>query len=294
MTSSANSKTKAIGLLILLSLIWGTSFILMKRGLVVFSPGEVGSIRVVSAALFLLPIAITHLKNLDKSHYPKLLTSGLMGIFFPAFLFATAQTRIESSVSGILNSLTPICTLLIGVFIFRQPFRSQSLLGVIIGLVGTIILVFTRSDGTMGNINSYGLLVVLACIFYASNLNFIKYKITDLKALTITSVSILLISPLALIYLLGFTDFSDKLSSEAGAWQALAFVVILGLMSTSLATILFNHLVKISTPLFTSSVTYIIPIVAVMWGLLDGEQLQLGHFLGMIAVIGGVYLANRK
>lgn len=294
MTSPANNKTKALGLLVLLSLIWGTSFILMKRGLVVFSPGEVGSIRVVAAALFLLPIAIVHLKKLDGSHYPKLLASGLMGIFFPAFLFATAQTRLESSVSGILNSLTPICTLLIGVFVFRQPFRSQSLLGVIIGLAGTIILVFTRSDGTIGNINSYGLLVVLACMFYASNLNFIKYRITDLKALTITSVSILLISPLALIYLLGFTDFSHKLSTEAGAWQALAFLVILGLMSTSLATILFNHLVKISTPLFTSSVTYIIPIVAVMWGLLDGEQLQTGHFLGMIAVIGGVYLANRK
>ncbi len=217
MSLTDNNKAKAIFLLIVLSLIWGTSFILMKRGLVVFSPGEVGSVRVVAAALFLLPIALAHLKHLDRTNYLKLFASGLMGIFFPAFLFAIAQTRLESSVSGILNSLTPICTLLIGVFVFRQPFRSPSLLGIIIGLAGTVMLIFTRSDGTIGNINSYALFVIVACVFYACNLNFIKYKITDLKALTITSVSIMLISPLALIYLLGFTEFTEKLSAEPGA-----------------------------------------------------------------------------
>jgi drug/metabolite transporter (DMT)-like permease len=116
----------------------------------------------------------------------------------------------------------------------------------------------------------------------------------DLKALTITSVSIMLISPLAIVNLLGFTDFTSKFATQPGAWQALGYLVLLGIMSTSVATILFNHLVKISTPIFTSSVTYIIPIVAVMWGLLDGEQLVPGHFIGMAAVIGGVYLANRK
>ena len=289
-----NSKAKALTLLILLSLIWGTSFILMKRGLLVFSPGEVGSIRVVAASIFLLPIAIAHLKYLNKSHYAKLLASGLLGIFIPAFLFAVAQTRLESSVTGIMNSLTPICTLLIGVFIFRQAFRPQSLVGIIIGLVGTVILIFAKSGGSLGNVNAYALLVIIACICYGSNLNFIKYKITELKALTITSVSIMLISPLALIYLLGFTDFTQKISDQPGAWEALSYIILLGIMSTSVATILFNQLVKMSTPLFTSSVTYIIPIVAVMWGLLDGEQLVIGHFIGMVAVIGGVYLANKK
>ena len=125
------------------------------------------------------------------------------------------------------------------------------------------------------------------------NLNFVKYKITELRALTITSVSILLISPLALVYLLGFTDFTTKVS-QPDALPALGYIVLLGVMSTSVATILFNLLVKISNPLFTSSVTYIIPIVAVGWGLLDGEQLLLGHFIGMVAIIGGVYLANKK
>lgn len=289
-----SQRGKAVVLLILLSLIWGTSFILMKRGLVVFSPGEVGSIRVIAAAIFLLPFAIVRLKTLTGIHILKLLASGLMGIFFPAFLFATAQTGLDSSVSGILNSLTPICTLLIGVMLFKQPFRSQSLLGIIIGLIGTVILIFANYGGAVGGLNLFALLVIIACIFYAMNLNFVKYKIADLPALTITSVSILLISPAALSYLLTFTDFTTKVASHPQALQALGYIILLGAMSTSLATILFNHLVKISNPLFTSSVTYIIPIVAVGWGLLDGEQLLFGHFIGMLAIIGGVYLANKK
>ncbi len=294
MTDSESQRGKAVVLLIALSLIWGTSFILMKRGLTVYAPGEVGSIRVVAASVFLLPFAIVRLKELSGSQFAKLFASGLMGIFFPAFLFATAQTRLESSVSGILNSLTPICTLLIGVLLYKQPFRSQSLLGIIIGLAGTVILIFANYGGAVGGLNLYALLVIIACVFYAMNLNFVKYKITELRALTITSVSILLISPLALIYLLGFTDFTDKVSSHPEALPALGYIILLGAMSTSVATILFNLLVKISNPLFTSSVTYIIPIVAVGWGLLDGEQLLPGHFIGMVAIIGGVYLANKK
>jgi drug/metabolite transporter (DMT)-like permease len=289
-----SQRGKAIVLLVLLSLIWGTSFILMKRGLTVFSPGEVGSIRVIAAAIFLLPFAIIRLKDLTGIHILKLLASGLMGIFFPAFLFATAQTQLDSSVSGILNSLTPICTLIIGVLLFKQPFRSQSLLGIVIGLIGTIILIFANYGGAVGGLNLFALLVIVACVLYAMNLNFVKYKISDLPALTITSVSILLISPAALSYLLTFTDFTTKVTTHPQAITALGYVVLLGAMSTSVATILFNHLVKISNPLFTSSVTYIIPIVAVGWGLLDGEQLLPGHFLGMLAIIGGVYLANKK
>ncbi len=291
MPESDIQKTRAVALLIALSLIWGTSFILMKRGLIVFSPGEVGSIRVVAAAIFLFPFALPRLKNLRSTHYVKLLASGLMGILFPAFLFAAAQTRIDSSLAGIMNSLTPICTLLIGVFVFGQPFKTKALTGIIIGLIGTIILI---APSGVGSLNIFALLVVVACIFYGTNLNFIKYRITDLNALTITSVSVMLIGPLALVYLLGSTDFTSKMANAAGAWEALGYLVVLGLMSTSLATVLFNKLVKISTPLFTSSVTYLIPVVAVMWGLLDGEQLLIGHFIGMCAVIVGVYLAGKK
>jgi drug/metabolite transporter (DMT)-like permease len=291
---SDNSRATAIILLIVLSLIWGTSFILIKQGLKVFEPDEVGALRVSAASLFLLPIAITRLRQLSTKHFGKLLLSGLMGVFIPAFLFATAQTRMASSVAGILNTVTPIFTMLIGVIFFLQRFKPIAIVGTLLGFAGTVMLMLSRSGGVISGINLYALLVIVACIFYGANLNFIKFKISDLSSMTITSVSLMLIGPLALVYLFGFSDFTQKFETHDGAWQAFGFVVLLGMMSTSVATYLFNQLVKISTPLFASSVTYIMPIVAVMWGVLDGERLYAGHYIGMAAIIAGVYLANRK
>jgi drug/metabolite transporter (DMT)-like permease len=278
----------------LLSLIWGTSFILIKQGLKVFSPDEVGALRVASASTFLLPIALMRVRELKLHHFWQLFASGMMGIFIPAFLFATAQTRMDSSVAGILNTLTPIFTIMLSALVFNQRFKTMAIVGLTLGLSGTVLLSLSRHGGTITGFNAFAILVVIACFFYAANLNFVKFKIQNLSALTITSVSVMLIGPLAFIYLFGFTDFTHKLATHEGAKQALIFVVILGLMSTAVATILFNWLVKISTPLFTSSVTYVIPIVAVMWGILDGEQLHVGHFIGMATIIVGVYLANRK
>ncbi len=288
------NRSVAVILLIALALIWGTSFILMKKGLLVFTAGEVGAIRVVAASVFLLPFALNGLREVRRDHYPKLLFSGLMGIFFPAFLFATAQTRMESGITGVLNSLTPICTLLIGVALFKQRFKTQSLIGILIGLAGTILLIMSRSEGKIGGLNFYAGFIILGCLCYGMNVNFVKFKVTDLKALTLTSVALMLIGPLALTYLLVFTDFTTKVTEIPGAWKALGFIVLLGVMSTSIATILFNKLIKISTPLFASSSTYIIPIVAVIWGLIDGERFGVGHVVVMLAIIGGVYLANKK
>ncbi|HYG19622.1 MAG TPA: DMT family transporter [Ohtaekwangia sp.] len=289
-----NSRASAISIFVVLTLIWGTSFILIKQGLKVFSPDEVGALRVASAAIFLLPVALLRLKELKPEHYWKLFASGMAGIFIPAFLFATAQTRMDSSVAGIINTLTPIFTMLISAVIFRQRFKSLAVVGIFLGFSGTILLSLSRSGNAITGFNAFALLIVAACFFYGSNLNFIKFRIPDLGALTITSVSVLLIGPLAFVYLFGFTDFTQKFSPGNGSWQAFGYIVLLGLMSTAVATILFNRLVKVSTPLFASSVTYVMPIVAVMWGLLDGERLLAGHFIGMAAIVGGVYLANRK
>jgi len=284
----------AILLFVVLALIWGTSFILIKQGLKVFDADEVGALRVSAAAFFLLPFAILRLKELKSNHYGKLLLSGLLGVFFPSFLFALAQTKLASSITGIGNSLTPIFTLIIGALIFGQRFRKESIVGIIIGLIGTVILISAKSSGGFGDVNAYFFLIILACTMYATNLNFVKYKIPDLQPMTITSISIMFIGVLALTYLLGFTSFINTMKAEPGAWKAFGFICLLGLMSTSLAMLLFNKLVKVSSPLFTSSITYVIPIVAVMWGILDDEQLFIGHYIGMVAIIGGVYLANRK
>lgn len=289
-----NPRVTSLSIFITLTLIWGTSFILIKQGLKVFSPDEVGALRVVAASLFLLPAALYRLKELQPHHYWKLFASGMMGIFIPAFLFATAQTRMDSSVAGIINTLTPIFTMLISAVIFRQRFKGFAIVGILLGFSGTVLLSLSRSGGAITGFNAFALLIVIACFFYGSNLNFVKFRIPDLGALTITSVSVMLIGPLAFIYLFGFTDFTQKLTTHEGAWRSFGFVVLLGLMGTAVATILFNRLVKISSPLFASSVTYVMPIVAVMWGLLDQEKLQLGHFVGMAAIIGGVYLANRR
>ena len=291
---SENKNTTAIVLLLLLSLIWGTSFILIKQGLKVFSPDEVGALRVTAAALFLLPIALTRIKEVPKEDYYKLLLSGLMGIFIPAFLFATAQTNLNSSVAGILNTLSPVWTMIIGALLFGQRFRGYAVLGIIISFAGTILLALSRSGNAITGINAYALLIVLACALYGANLNWLKFKVHNLSTLTITSVSILMIGPLGAIYLFGFSDFMVKMDTAPGAWEALGFIAILALMSTAVANLLFTKLLKISTPLFSSSVTYIMPIVAVMWGVLDGEKLQVGHFIGMAAMLGGVYLANKK
>ncbi len=280
--------------MIILALIWGSSFILIKQGLKVFSPDQVGALRVSSAFLFLLPPALMRLKLLRNHHYPILFFSGMLGIFIPAFLFAFAQTQMSSSVAGIMNTLTPMFTMLVGVLLFSQRFRPIAIIGIVLSFGGAVLLILSREGGQVTGINFYALLIVLACICYGTNLNFIKFKIADLSALTITSISVMLIGPFALIYLLGMTDFTTQLQTAPGAWEAFGYIVLLGVMSTSIATFLFNRLVKISTPLFASSVTYIMPIVAVMWGVLDNEKLYAGHYIGMAAIVVGVYLANRR
>jgi drug/metabolite transporter (DMT)-like permease len=289
-----NRNFKAILLLIALALIWGTSFILIKQGLKSFAPTQVATLRVTAAFLFLLPIGLTKVKGLKANDFFVLLVSGMMGIFIPAFLFSTAQTKIDSSLAGILNTLSPICTMIIGAMFFKQRFNGSAIIGTVIGMGGTVMLMLSRDGTAITGINYYTLLIVAACFMYAINLNWVKFQIHGLTPMTITSVSILLIGPLAITYLFGFTDFTTRLSSVDGAWTSFGYVVILGCMSTAVATFLFTHLVKISTPLFASSVTYLMPIVSVAWGLLDKEKLYAGHYIGMAAILGGVYLANRK
>jgi RarD protein len=291
---SQNKNFTAVFLLITLSLIWGTSFILIKQGLKVFAPDVVGALRVTAASLFLLPLALPRLKELKQGDSYKLLVSGLMGIFFPAFLFAWAQTQLNSSLAGILNTLSPLWTMIIGALFFTQRFRGFAILGIVISFTGTILLALSREGGTVTGFNVYALIIVVACALYGANLNWVKFKIHDLGSLAITSISLLFIGPLAAIYLFGFTDFVTTVTTTPGAWKAFGFIVLLALMSTALANLMFVKLLKISTPLFASSVTYIMPIVAVMWGVIDGEKLATGHFIGMVAILGGVYIANKK
>jgi drug/metabolite transporter (DMT)-like permease len=289
-----NPNVLAWGLLLLLSLIWGSSFILIKRGLEIYSAGEVGALRILTACIFLLPVSIPKLAKLSLGHMKLLLFIGLLGSFIPAFLFATGQTRLDSGLTGVLNALTPIFVLIIGVIFYQQKTRRTQVMGLILAFIGTAILLLAGSAGNISQFNYYALFIVGATICYGANLNVIKFHLADLNPVVITSVSILFVGPLAAIYLFTFTDFSVTLTTVDGAWRALGFVSILGVVGTAIALILFNRLVQLTSPIFTSTVTYFIPIVAIIWGLVDGETFITGQILGMVAIFLGVFITNRK
>ncbi len=283
--------------LIVLALIWGSSFILIKRGLEVFSPGEVGAYRIVAAATFLLPLSLPRIKNLNRKQIQNLLLVGLVGSFIPAFLFAKAQTQLSSSLTGVLNALTPLFVVLIGALFFSSKITLRNGIGLGIAFIGVVILVTVKEGadfGTFSAINAYAFFVILACICYGFNLNLIKFRFEKLKPIEITAISLLVVLPMALVYLMAGTDFSYKVTQVDGALEALGYLTLLGVFGTAIALILFNIMVKKVTAVFASSVTYFIPIVAIFWGVLDGEVLLLGHYIGIAAVILGVWFGNRK
>ncbi len=290
-----NTKVLAWTILVILALVWGTSFILIKRGLEVYSAGEVGALRILAACIFMMPMSIPKLKKLSSRHLKMLFGIGLLGSFFPAFLFALGQTRLDSGVTGVMNGLTPIFVLLIGASIFKQKFERTKYIGVALAFIGTAILLTAgSSQAGFSGINYYAVFIVVATMCYGANLNIIKYYFADLSAVVITSVSILLVGPFAAIYLFGFTDFADKVNTVPGGLEALGYISLLGIMSTGVALILFNRLVQLTTPIFSSMVTYLIPIVALTWGILDGETLVVGQIAGIAAILLGVYITNRK
>ena len=285
---------KAWTILVVLSLVWGSSFILIKRGLEIFDAGEVGAIRILAACLFLVPLSIPQLRKLTKRHLQLLFLIGLVGSFIPAFLFALGQTRLDSGITGVLNGLTPIFTLMIGGAFFQQKFTRGNYIGILMAFIGTTLILTAGSKGELGEVNYYVFFIVLATICYGTNLNVIKTYLADLNAVVITSVSLLLVGPFAGIYLLFDGDFEQKLAYTEGAFTALGYISLLGVMSTGLALILFNKLVQMTTPIFSSTVTYLIPIVALVWGIWDGETLLLGQIIGITTILTGVFITNRK
>ncbi|MEL6536465.1 MAG: DMT family transporter [Bacteroidota bacterium] len=282
-------------LLIVLSLVWGSSFILIKQGLLAFSPGEVGALRIVSAGLFLMPLALPKLKTLRRRQWGILFLIGLVGSFIPAFLFALAQTRIASGLAGVLNATTPIFTLIIGGIFFGTTIRTRSIIGIIIGFLGVTMLILSgENTNILENFNAYALFIIAATVCYGINVNVIKAKVSNLTSVTITGVSLFLVTPIAATYLFGFTDFLPKLSQVEGAYWSLGCLVLLGILGTALALVYFNRLVQLVSPVFAAQVTYLIPIVALLWGLAVDETILWGHVAGMLCILVGVYVANRK
>ncbi|ABQ04574.1 DMT family transporter [Flavobacterium johnsoniae] len=287
-----NAKQLKWAYLLILSLIWGSSFILIKRGLVGLTAIQVGSFRIIFAALFLLIVGFKSLGKISRRQWKFVAITSFFGTFTPAFLFAIAETEVDSSIVAILNSLTPLNTLVLGILIFGIQFQKRQVLGVFIGLLGCLLLVLS-GDSAGGTQNYlYVLLVVIATLSYAINVNLIKKYLSDLNSLSITTGNFAILLIPALI-ILSTTDFSQRMHIQE-AQHSILFVMILGVLGTGIANVLFFKLIQISSPVFATSVTYLIPIVAFFWGLLDNEMLTPIQFFGAFIILIGVYLSAKK
>lgn len=278
--------------LFVLSLIWGSSFILIKKGLVGLTALQLGSLRIIFAALFLIFIGFKSLQKIRREQWKYLAITSLFGTFLPAYLFAIAETEIDSATTGILNSLTPLITLLLGVLTFGILVQKRQVLGVFIGLLGSGLIVYSGFVNHPEQNYFYAFLVLIACFCYALNVNLIKKYLSDLNSLSITAGNFaILIVPASLILL--STDFTEVVNSSEVRYSML-FILILGVLGTGIANIIFFKLIQISSPVFATSVTYLIPIVACLWGFLDGELLSPFQLIGAFVVLIGVYLSAKK
>ncbi|MGX7667250.1 DMT family transporter [Flavobacterium pedocola] len=279
-------------LLALLSLIWGSSFILIKRGLVGLTPFQVGSLRMLFATTFLLIFGFKSLAKIPLGKWKYIALTAFTGTFVPAFLFAIAQSEIDSSISAILNSLTPLNTLLLGVSFFGLAFQRNQFLGVVIGLAGSLLLILSGASHNPDQNYFYALFVVVATLCYAANVNFIKKYLSDINPISITTGNFVVMALPALIILIS-TGFFSQLH-ETKVQHSVMFVAILGIIGTGIANILYFKLIQMTSPVFAASSAYMFPVVAIFWGLLDGEILTMVQVLGAAIILGGVYLAAKK
>ena len=279
-------------LLSILSLIWGSSFILIKKGLIGLSPIQLGSLRILFAGFFLILVGFKSLSKISFQQWKFIALTAFFGTFIPAYLFAIAQTEIDSSVSSILNSLTPLNTLVLGSLAFGLHFRRNQIIGVIIGLIGSALLILNGAMNHPEQNYYYALLVIIASVCYATNVNLVKKHLSGMAPLSITTGNFLvLLLPAGLI--LYFTDFLNVVSIPQ-VQHSMLFIVVLGVIGTGIANIIFFKLIQLSSPVFATSVTYLIPIVAFFWGLLDHEMLTPIQFVGAFIVLIGVYLSAKK
>lgn len=281
--------------LVVLAFIWGSSFILMYRGMFtqdgieVFNSNQVAAIRMSLAGLVLLPFALKNIKTINKKTIGPLLISGFFGNFFPAFLFTFAETELDSSFVGMLNSSVPIITIIIGFIVFKVKISNQQIIGLCIGVAGIIGLVLSKGNVTIGGEWYYILAVIGATTCYAISLNTIKHRMEGLNAIQITSLSffLTLIPSLILSYIT--IDTSIWTSNHT---ESFVYIAILAVIGTAFAVLIYSKLITISSALFASSVTYLIPIVATFWGIFNHENIGLLQVLFMVVLLIGVLTIN--
>ncbi|HFA51404.1 MAG TPA: DMT family transporter [Bacteroidetes bacterium] len=275
-----------------LGVVWGSSYILIKKSLIAFDPVQVACLRIGITSLCFLPFVLWQLKKVDWTKWKQLFIVGFIGSLVPAFLFSLAQTKISSSLTGILSSLTPLFTLLLGIAFFRLKSSWSKVIGVVLGLAGAIwLLVADRGIGDLEGMG-YGMLVVAACFCYALSSNVVKAHLQDMPTFFISGVSYVMVGLPSIIGLF-FFGFVETMKTQEHAWASLGYVSILAVSSTVLGSLFFFKLIKDTNVVFASTVSYLIPMVAILWGVFDGESITLWHFGGMASILVGVYVARK-
>ena len=286
-----NSNIFIWSIVLTLAFIWGSSFILMKRGLEVFSYTQVADLRLGLAWISLLPFVWSRFKKTPIHFWIPLAIVGLFGNAIPAFLFTKAQTQLDSSLTGILNALVPLFTLIIAVFVFKTKVKMHNIFGILIGLAGAVWLI--TGDGVVIQNMHYAWFVVIATVCYAISLNTIKNYLQEMRPIDIAGLAFLFVGPLMIIHLFT-TDFIEIMITNDHACSALGYIFILAVFGTSIALVIFNKLVARTTAIFASSVTYLIPIFAIMWGIFDGEKITIQYIFGTAIIFAGIFLVNKQ
>ena len=279
--------------LISLSLIWGTSFILIKKALIGLTPIQLGSLRIIFSSIIIFIFAWNTLKLISKKEWKWIIISAFLGSFFPAFLFAFAETEIDSSVASILNSLVPLNTVIIGVIVFKIASSKKQIIGVVVGLIGTYLLIDGGIQLNPDQNYLYAGLVILCSFLYGFNVNIIKKYLNDIPAVTIAAGHFSVIFIPAII-IFSFSGFNTDQMYDPITLKSIGYVLILSAFGTALAKVLFNKLVQISTAVFASSVTYSLLIVSLFWGILDGELFSFNQLMATALIVLGVLLSSRK
>ncbi len=279
-------------LLLFLAFVWGLSFILVKKVVVNFSAVELGAGRIFIAGLSLSPWAIMNFKNFPKDKTVPLLISGLLGYLIPAVIFGLAGSKLNSSLAGTLNATTPLFVLVMGALFFSKKIEKFQVTGIIIGFIGSLILILSGGSHSLDFNNPYALLIIAATIMYGTNANLVGTHLNTIKPIIISSFSLLFVGLIAFVILLN-TDFFQKIFLPENNLLLLYFV-LLGAINSGLAAVLYNYVLQISSPVFASSVTYLIPIVATLAGLFDGESISIWLYVGMGIILVGIYLLNKK
>jgi len=280
-------------LLLILSTVWGSSFILMKRGLDAFSFEQVAALRLFLAFIFLAILGRKFYTAIPKDKLWSLFLTGIIGNGIPAFLFTKSETFLDSGIVGILNVLTPLFTLFIGLFFFKMKVKLVNYLGIVIGLSGTIYLLLPDIQKLNEKVLLYSLMVIGATVCYGLSTHIIKSHLHNLSSVQVTTLAFTFIGPCAGVYLFS-GDFIEVMQTHPKAWASLGYTAILAIIGSAICVIIFNKLIKMTGALFATSCTYIIPIVAILWGVLDNEVITSHHISGFLIILGGVYLVNKR